>query len=267
MTTNGRDLLDQVSARPDDDQPRLAYADHVEPYEPDYAEFVRLQVARANVEKQTKALRSQWGAREHELYSKHELEWARYIQKYVRESQTDHGWGFERGFIGFVRMEPENFVALGDRLFIMAPVQHADLYGGREPVRPLFSSPSLARLDSLSLAGAGLDDDDAEALAACDYLQRCTWLDLSRNKISLRGVKALARSPMMRNKVVVNLRHNPVDPIERPDLDYDGTILNITQSNLAKDIEAEVGPVPWFTYPWDSPGPPDRFHARWVGRP
>lgn len=264
----GKELLAQISADPDDDQKRIAYADHVAQFEPEYAEFVRLQVARAQDERQRKLPYGEAGGRERELLRKHELEWARYIQKFVRPSATDQGWGFQRGFIAFARMEPENFVALGQRLFDMAPIQHADLYGGEDPVRPLFDSPFLARLDSLSLAGAGLDDDDAIALAACTALTRCTWLDLSDNKIGARGVEALAASRMMANKVVVIMKGNPCDPVVEPHYDWDGSIADYSSSADAKAIEARLGRVPWFDFPWGRRGDvPDRFHAKWVGRP
>lgn len=260
-----QELLVAISRAPDDDAPRLAYADAVERIEPEYAEFVRLQVARAADERGRKALRGAPSARERELLRSHGHEWTRYIEKYVRPGGDDCGADFDRGFIGFVRMEPESFVALGERLFAMAPVQHADLHGGDEPVRPLFDAPGLARLDSLSLRGAGLDDDDAIALAASPHLARITWLDLGENRIGGRGVTALAMSPFMANKVVVRLDGNPGDACDVPHFDWDGSIADVTVSPLADEIEAQLGrPVPWLHQLWSGAGMPDRYHARWI---
>ena len=42
-----QELLVEISLHPDDDAPRLAYADAVQRLEPEYAELVRLQIARA----------------------------------------------------------------------------------------------------------------------------------------------------------------------------------------------------------------------------
>jgi uncharacterized protein (TIGR02996 family) len=263
-----QELLVEISRRPDDDEPRLAYAQAVQRIEPEYAEFVRLQIARAADERTRKARRDAPSARELELLRIHGYEWTRYIEKYVRPSRTngrDQGSALIRGFVGFVRMEPENFVALGTRLFDMAPVQHADLYGGEDPVRPLFEAPGLARLDSLSLRGAGLDDDDAIALAASPHLARVTWLDLGDNRIGNRGVEALAAAPTMANKVIVRLDGNPGDPAEVPHYDWDGSIADVTVSPLADEIEARLGRIAWFHYDWRGPNDePDRFHARWA---
>jgi uncharacterized protein (TIGR02996 family) len=266
-----RELFAAVCAAPDDDAPRLAYADFIERSEPDYAEFIRLQVARAAEERARKAPRGNMGPREQELWLKHYAEWGRYIQKYVRDSRVPHrydqGWGFERGFIAFVRMEPENFIALGERLFRMAPVQHADLYDGSEPVRPLFASPLLAKLDSLSLWRTKLDDDDAIAIAQCQPLSRATWLDLRDNNISERGVRALAESPYMQNKVVLDLRGNPCDPGEEASYDSQGTVADAGLPEVARRIERELGRrVPWFRTVFKLT-PPDRYHAKWVGLP
>ncbi len=266
--TTAEQLFARICDAPDDDAARLAYADTVEPARPEHAEYIRLAVARAADERARRLPRGQPTDRERELARRHGDLWAHYLEKYVRASPsqpTDPGWALDRGFVGFVRMEPENFVALGPRLFQMAPVQHAELTGGERPVRPLFASPLLARLDSLSLAGAGLDDDDAAALAACGALQRCSWLDLSRNRIGRRGVEALAASPIMANKLIVKLRDNPCDPGELLYLDGDGTIADAVMPPVALDIEAKLGTIHWFHAPWLRQGDePDRYHARWL---
>ncbi|HEY4242430.1 MAG TPA: TIGR02996 domain-containing protein [Kofleriaceae bacterium] len=253
------ELLQAVNARPDDDAARLAYADAVAKSEPDYAEFVKLQLARAADEKAAKAARGRPSSREQMLQKQHMYDWTKYMQRYVRDKGSDDGIDFWRGFVSWVRMEPENFVALGDRLFKMAPIQHADLCDGEEPVRGLFAAPGLARLDSLSLARTGLTDDDAFALAECEALRRCAWLDLSHNKLSTKGVTALARSPILATKVVVLLKGNPCDPVELPVLDYDGSVADMPASAATKLVEDAVGArVAWIHPPIPVP---DRFHA------
>lgn len=266
------DLLDAVYRAPDDDAPRLAYADVIAGSSPDWAEFIRLQVARAEVERRARAPVGTPSAREAALLAANYAAWGHYIERYVRDAPVpradDQGWLFDRGFVAFVRMEPENFAALGDELFAMAPIQHADLYGGDAGgARALLASPQLAKLDSLSLWRTGLDDDDAVALASCEFLRRATWLDLSDNQIGPRGVEALAASPILANKVVVDLRGNPCDPGDQPSYDWDGSLAWSYPSARADEIEAKLGrAVPWFHYLRLSQVP-DRFHAKWYAPP
>ena len=269
------ELHDLVNAFPDDDEKRLAFAEHVRTYNPERAEFVELQVKRAAEDKANKVPYSRLSSREYELLSKRYYEWGHYMEMYTRVPpgdplcKLDQGYVFWRGFVSFARMEPENFVALGERLFRMAPIQHADLYGGEDPIRKLFSSPFLARLDSLSLRGTGLDDDDACAMAECEALQRCTWLDLSDNKITVRGLEALAASPIFKNKVIVNMSGNPADPSEEPHYDWDGSIADMSPSPEGDLVEQKLGRrIPWFHLGWYyARMVPDRYHACWVGRP
>jgi uncharacterized protein (TIGR02996 family) len=261
--TTGDQLLARVCAHPDDDGPRLAYADHLAGAEPDYAEFIRLQLERSTRERSSKALSALPSPREQALLSRHGHAWARYFDRYVRESPSnpnEPGWQFDRGFIGFARMEPENFVALGDRLFAMAPIQHAELIGAERPVRPLFGAPQLRHLDSLALPGLGLDDDDAVALAECTALTRCAWLDLSDNRIGFAGVLALAESPVFRDKVRVILNGNPVDPADRGRYDWDGSLADVIPSGIGAEIEQRLGRrVRWFHPALREVA--DRFHA------
>lgn len=256
-----RDAFAAVCTSPDDDEPRLAYADVVQNSDPEYAEFIRLQVARSADERARMVPRGTMSKREHELWRKNYAKWGHYIQRYCRDARDpwefDQGWGFERGFVSFVRMEPENFVALGERLFRMAPVQHADLYYGQEPVHPLFDSPFLAKLDSLSLWASTpkLTDDDAIAMADCEALTRATWIELRNNAIGDRGVRALARSPHMANKVYLDLRGNPGGPGYDPDA--------VAMFPDYVELERELGRrVPWF-HSVNDPNAPDRYHAKW----
>lgn len=264
-----RDAFAAVCAAPDDDAPRLAYADIVQQSEPEYAEFIRLQVARSADERTRKVPQGTMSKREYELWHKNYAKWGHYIQRYCRDARDpweyDQGWGFDRGFVAFVRMEPENFVALGERLFRMAPVQHADLYYGQEPVRPLFDSPFLAKLDSLSLWASTpkLTDDDAIAIANCAALARSTWLDLRNNDIADRGIEALATSPYMANKLYLDTRFNPGDPSEQVSYDSRGTVSWRELPQHAMELELKLGrKIGWFRSVNDPKGP-DRYHAKW----
>jgi uncharacterized protein (TIGR02996 family) len=264
-----------VCAAPDDDAPRVAYADFLAPYDPPRAELVRIQLARAADERAHKRTLTSPGVREAQLLREHGAEWARYMRMFLVPPANDPdnlACEFERGFIAYARIAIENVVGLGAKLYQYAPIQHLDVTPGQspgdgDPARVL-GAPGLERLDSISLAGLGLDDDAAVAVAECAALARATWIDLRDNRIGKRGVLALARSPRFANKVRVLLKGNPCDPIEMPYFDYDGSVADLGYGTDPAELEAELGhPVPWFHYGWaNRSAEPDRFHARWFAR-
>ncbi len=267
---NRRELHAAVCATPDQDAPRVAFAEFVAPYDPAYAELIKLQLARATHERARGAAFSAHAPREAELLRQHGEAWTRYMRSFLvpdPADPTDLGCGFERGFIGYARVAIENVVGLGAQLWQFAPIQHLDVAAGAAdgPPARVLRVGELARLDSLSLAGLGLDDDDAIAIADCAALTRASWLDLSNNRIGRRGVEALARSPIMANKIRIELAGNPCDPVQRPALDFDGSVADVYSPGFPREIEAAVGkPVPWFYYRWGHvQEAPDRFHAKW----
>jgi uncharacterized protein (TIGR02996 family) len=266
-----RELLAAISASPDDDEPRLAYAKFIATDDPAYSEFIRLQIDRARDERARMAPRGTPSQREIDLRRSNGPDWARYLTKLVRRSPVnpsdsmDQGYEFDRGFISYVRIEPENFVALGARLFEIAPVQHVDFCTGETPTGLSFlDAPGLARLDSVSLAGSALDDQDAVALSRCEGLRRCSWVDLSNNRIGRDGIEALARSSVFQSKVWVDTKGNPCDPFEAINVDWDGSIASGTMPAAAREIETALGrTVGWFHFRWDRLSDvPDRFHAK-----
>ena len=249
---------------PDDDAPRLAYADALARVRPDRAEFIRLQIERAAEETRTRALQSRPGSREAELRAAHGKEWAQQIAAYGRPITSDgkfRGYEFERGFVAMIRTEPEIVYDRSSRLFDLAPIQHVDITSDGE-VRPLLGSPALSRLRSLGLDGLGLTDDDIHVLVGEGRLAKCEWLDLRDNQITKKGVAELLSSPVIRAIPMVMLDGNPSNPAMQFSRDHDGSIMDQWLPAEGKEAEATYGRIPWLHLP---AGPqPDRYHARHV---
>jgi uncharacterized protein (TIGR02996 family) len=263
-----QDLLEAICLEPDDDALRERYATMIEPSDPDHAELIRLQLARAKQERAAGVVASRPQGREAGLLSEHAARWSRYMAKFLvppPAQPRELGCTFERGFIAHVRVAIENVVGLGSRLYMFAPIQHLDVAPGEGDVRRVFGAGGLDRLHSISLWGLRLGDDGAKALAECQALSRATWMDVSNNELSLEGVVALAGAPMMQNKVVVELAANPCDPVERPYFDYDGSLLDVSAKYPPESVEELVGHrVRWLHYTWGAKPQPDRFHTRYA---
>jgi uncharacterized protein (TIGR02996 family) len=81
---------------------------------------------------------------------------------------------------------------------------------GSRGVAALAGAPQFRGLRRLELNGGQLDDVAAIALAESKSLVSLTRLDLSSNRISPDGVRALAASPRLRLNEL-NLNYNPID--------------------------------------------------------
>jgi uncharacterized protein (TIGR02996 family) len=82
---------------------------------------------------------------------------------------------------------------------------------GSAGVAALAAAP-LDELVSLSLCGNDLDDNAVRALARADCWPRLARLDLSRNRLSERGVSDLANSPLAAGLRVLCLAANGISP-------------------------------------------------------
>jgi uncharacterized protein (TIGR02996 family) len=170
-------LLLSVLDRPDDDAPRLVYADWLEEHgDCDRAELIRLQCDGADA------------PRVRELLDRHAAEWA---GPAVRRA---YSYTFRRGFVEEVTVEAGMFLESGERLFAAAPVRLLRVIGARAVLNRLVESPLLDRLRALHLTGCQIGDEGAELLAGCPFLAGVRTLRLGQNALGDRAVEALTGS-------------------------------------------------------------------------
>src|SRR5919201_2716601 len=126
-------FLAAVCAHPDDDGPRLVYADWLEEQggaaAHARAEFIRLQCRLAAG---VCAPRDRRGLlrRERELLARHGGEWAAPLVPYLSTSPAApvrYGWAFRRGFVEVVDCDAITFAVLGDEMLRLAPIRSARL--------------------------------------------------------------------------------------------------------------------------------------------
>jgi uncharacterized protein (TIGR02996 family) len=110
-------FLDAVIAAPDDDAPRLIYADWLDEHnQSERAEFIRLQCELARMER-FDPCRLPLEKREQEILKKYGARWAEPLAPITRDYE------FRRGFIDAVSVGARKFLKLGAQLFALAPVQ------------------------------------------------------------------------------------------------------------------------------------------------
>jgi uncharacterized protein (TIGR02996 family) len=239
-------LLKAVCDAPDDDAPRLAYADWCDKRGDPRGEFIRLQIeaARPNISPESKR-RWDVGRQLDHLLTAYEETWLAPLRHYpIFPDHFSPGSApeFHRGFVSKIRISANDFVRLRHELFDLAPIQHLVIRGERSDNKAVFQFPRLRQILALSMANCNMNDEEAEFLADCPYLENLWWLSLASNKIGIRGIEAIIDSKYMRNLSFVNLDGNPVNPV-----DFVDEWANWTNHHpVQEELERKFGVVNWF---------------------
>ena len=253
------ELYAAVVADPNDEAPRRALAAYYDGRGDPRGELIRLQLEIAAKEAKG-VLDGKLIRRERELIRAHGRTWAAPLADLIQSSK------FHRGFIGEVTLPLDRFLDVAPTLFAAAPIQHLNLTLPRTRLAELLRSPHLGRLTSLALEDLGLTDEDARAIARAEGMRALRWLALGGNKIGRAGVEALAASPWLANLAVLDLTHNPCDPIPKPaGRDHDGRVTFVERPPLASELESRHGARPWLANPEDPdvwPLPRDAYRLR-----
>lgn len=197
------ELLAAIAEEPEDDEVRLEFARAIRPRDPEWADFVELQVGRARVRRE-KGLDYGDSLAEEGHIKFNGKRWAQAIASDVGRIK------FDRGFPASVSVEPRHFLEHGARIIRQAPIRHIRFSRpkhGAFPLDELLASPLLEHFDSVELSMLGMNDEDVARIAASPHLVRCLTLDLSGNDLGLPAFDALAASPWARG--LLNLERSP----------------------------------------------------------
>jgi uncharacterized protein (TIGR02996 family) len=168
---NERDaLLKAVCGNPDDDTPRLVFADWLqENGEEERAEFIRVQIelARGAVDVTLKE-------REQTLFTANREEWEQPFRQFeVANSFRNFIFGvhFRRGFVWGISINDEQyrFVDNAAALFQLAPIERVNLFH-KEQHADLSRCPELLRVKELLIDRAGFETEAIAALLRSKYL-------------------------------------------------------------------------------------------------
>src|SRR4051812_22083155 len=139
-------FLDDVVTHPDDDAPRLVFADWLEEHgDADRATFIRAQ-CRLRTLCAFDPKRYGLEAAEAELLPRHEKKWKKPLAKITARCE------FGRGFVEKVALPAAKFVSVADDLFRLAPVQKLRVLQIALGWDKLLHCEGLARLRTLDLS-------------------------------------------------------------------------------------------------------------------
>jgi uncharacterized protein (TIGR02996 family) len=222
MTSEDAFVAD-ILEHPDDDAPRLIFADWLEDRggqgDVERAEFIRIQCRRASLpsvpEEQLLRRRAEM------LLRAHWESWVRPLAELVGKVHseswlqgpynTEALYKFRRGFVFVLDLPARRFIEHGVRLLRWAPLRQVRLYGAGEVARELAGCAQLQWLERIDFTDYFSDPIDANAMAALSgsvYLGRLRGLGLYRNNLGDRGLAALSQAKWLAGLHVLELGQN-----------------------------------------------------------
>jgi uncharacterized protein (TIGR02996 family) len=205
---DGAALLRAICDAPEEDTPRLAYADWLDEQggaaAVARAEFIRTQIAEAaqGVEHLNHRPLT---PREIALYRPHYLAWKAELPEYpglILSGESPYGFGYERGFVyQLYAKSVRAYLKAAPDLFTRVPVTEVRF----QTVTPktgaeLAKSPALARVRTLDQL-VGLPDEALREIGGSPHLRNLTKLVVSGREITMAGV-----GPLLANPAVTRLK-------------------------------------------------------------
>jgi uncharacterized protein (TIGR02996 family) len=250
-------LYPAILANPDDDTPRLVYADWCEDHgDPDYARFIRTQVELARVPEWDPLWIRTW---EHDRDA---VTGSPYRHRFplppVPPSNLPYsGPRFRRGFPWEAgEFTPAEFADRADALFAAAPIQAVELrsdYRAPPPdVGPLADCPHLARVRRLTFSLSRLPAEAVRRLAGSPHTAGLTDLGFAFAGIAADGAVELLRSSLLPRLTRLRLEHvdhgspRPLDAIRAAGGPYLLRSLTITESPPGRPNAAGLFDAPLF---------------------
>ncbi|HSQ57299.1 MAG TPA: TIGR02996 domain-containing protein [Gemmata sp.] len=222
MQTEADAFLQRIRAYPDDDSPRLIFADWLEEQEERIpaaaarARFIRVQIALARIEEEIAAdpFRPNPGRGEREetrlalqaedraLRDSHGDEWTAPFRRFAQ------GPVFHRGFVEEVKVSARDFLRHADELFGAGPIRCIDLLDIGGNLAAVLQNSYLSRLNELKIHASYQGEVLAQAITRAQNLSGLKSLELSRNRFEDDAILQLSSSPILANLEELDLKEN-----------------------------------------------------------
>lgn len=200
-----RAFLQAIRETPDDDAPRLIYADWLEEQGGGEwaarAAFIRIQCRLAELPEDDPA-RDALEDEEADLLAEYERTWTEPLHGIAEE------WKFERGFIEHLAIRGENLFTHAERLFEFAPLRSLHPLMHFKDVPHLAACPQLQGVEALDFHRCHLNDRALQHLLTSPYLTRLHTLDLVGNGITTAGMQTLLHSHLFPRLRRLDLSNN-----------------------------------------------------------
>jgi uncharacterized protein (TIGR02996 family) len=202
-------FLDALIESPEDDTPRLVFADWLDDHgKSERAELIRVQCRLARM-RDGDPERPRLLARERELLRTHTRAW-------LRELPRARGFRygpFVRGFVEEVEVgDGEAFCKKAAAVLASAPIRRFTrrhvTYTSQDPTITLAACPHLARFSEIDLSGTSFEDRGILSLLSSPHLKRLRVLNLTQTRMTPATLLAVIQQPACRQLEDLNLDNN-----------------------------------------------------------
>lgn len=196
-------FLEGVCAEPENDAPRLIFADWLDERNDPRGEFIRVQVAIAQLSTNDPQ-RDLLLDREAQLLARFHVAWTEPLKKIA-------GWAeFRRGFVETVNIDARTFLRRASDLFRLAPVRQIRFLDVGSSLDRVMSSPQLDHLTSITIYAQHIEERLTRALVESPHLAGLRSLNIGKNRVGDRGVETIAWSPRFRQLEILDVSDNSV---------------------------------------------------------
>lgn len=224
MQPEAEAFLQRIRASPDDDTPRLIYADWLEEqgildapeWGPRRARLIRIQIALARLQEdesevdepdpaaraERRRTREKLIEAQEDLLRAHREDWT------IAFRGLADGLEFRRGFVEKLNIAARQWLRRASELFAAAPIRHVQLLdvGGNLP--SALQSPYLSRLAALTIQKQHSGRPLSRAVAEATHLSHLKALYLIRQRFEDGSAEDLATSPVLANLETLDLSEN-----------------------------------------------------------
>ncbi|VTT97259.1 Repeat-companion domain protein OS=Isosphaera pallida (strain ATCC 43644 / DSM 9630 / IS1B) GN=Isop_0537 PE=4 SV=1: LRR_6: LRR_6: LRR_6 [Gemmataceae bacterium] len=241
-------LLAAIRATPEEDTPRLAYADWLDEHgNPDRAEFIRVQCRLARAHFSDPEWHDLTWRQDQLLTDARKKAWGELPVKPVKEKT------FRRGFVDDISVHASLFLEKADAIFEQVPLWTLRPLKIGPVWAALLASPHLLRVRDLDLHNSALSQVRCRALAASPNLANLHRLNLGTNRtMGANGFRALLASPHLRELRRLDLNNNDLgnDALEAlvgcttlPNLRH----LDLSHNGIGPDGVAHLARAGWLS--------------------
>jgi uncharacterized protein (TIGR02996 family) len=198
-------FLEDILEHPDDEAPRLIYADWLDDHgQPERAEYIRAECELERIEAYSPRWR-QLSERQLTLIKANKKKWTHSLRGLISSCF------FRRGFVETVTLSAQQFAQNAATIFQRAPVRQIHfnrIWGGITEPELIAGREELSRVEGLDFSHSLLRDEGLRIILQSPHLPNLTSLVLSRSGVTQAGVRELASSQRLNDLTTLHLEAN-----------------------------------------------------------